>query len=83
MQEGMEKMKLALQIIYIIITIALIAVVLFQKGKDAGLSSAVSGAAETFYGKNKARTLDAIFEKWTAVFAILFVILSVVLFAID
>ncbi len=71
---------LAVQILHIIISIVLIAVVLFQSGKDAGLSGSIAGGSETFFGKNKGRTIDAILEKWTAAVAILFIATSVLLF---
>lgn len=66
-------------VIHVILSIILIAVVLLQSGKSAGLSGSIGGGAETFFGKNKARTLDGILEKATAVVAILFVITSLVL----
>ncbi len=71
---------LAVQILHIIVTIILIVVVLFQSGKQAGLSGSIAGGSETFFGKNKGRTIDAILEKWTSVVAILFLVTSVVLF---
>jgi preprotein translocase subunit SecG len=55
----------------------LILVVLFQSGKQAGLSGVVSGASETFFGKNKGRTIDAMLDKWTSVAAIVFILLSI------
>ena len=75
-------MLLAVQILHIIIALILVVVVLFQSGKDAGLSGSIAGGSETFFGKNKGRTLDAILEKWTSVVAVLFLITSVALFFI-
>ena len=66
-------------VIHVILCIVLIAVVLLQSGKTAGLSGSIGGGAETFFGKNKARTLDGMLEKATAVVAILFVATSIVL----
>lgn len=66
-------------IIHVILSVILIAVVLLQSGKSAGLSGSIGGGAETFFGKNKARTIDGILEKATAVIAILFVVTSIVL----
>lgn len=66
-------------IIHVILSVVLIAVVLFQSGKQAGLSGSIGGGAETFFGKNKARTIDGMLERATAVVAILFVVTSVVL----
>ncbi len=72
-------MQTALIIIHVIISIALIAVVLMQHGKQQGLSGAIAGGAETFFGKNKGRTIDAMLKKVTSVIAVLFVVSSIVL----
>ena len=72
-------MVIALTIVHVIIALVLIAVVLLQSGKSAGLSGSIGGGAETFFGKNKARTLDGILSRATTVLAILFVITSFVL----
>jgi len=66
-------------VVHVILAVILIAVVLLQSGKSAGLSGSVAGGAETFFGKNKARTLDGMLEKLTAVLAALFIITSLVL----
>ncbi|MDD4688879.1 MAG: preprotein translocase subunit SecG [Eubacteriales bacterium] len=66
-------------VLHLIVSVVLIAVVLLQSGNQAGLSGAIAGGAETFFGKNKGKTLDGILKKWTAAVAILFVITSVVL----
>ena len=73
------KLVLTLKIIHVILSIALIAVVLLQSGKQAGLSGSISGGAETFFGKNKARTMDAMLSRVTTALAILFVVISFVL----
>ncbi len=72
-------MQTALIIIHVIISLVLIIVVLMQHGKQQGLSGAIAGGAETFFGKNKGRTIDAALKKVTAVVAILFVVSSIVL----
>lgn len=73
-------MLVAVQILHIIIALVLVVVVLFQSGKSAGLSGSIAGGSETFFGKNKGRTIDAILEKWTSVVAVLFLVTSVALF---
>ena len=70
-------MKLALIIAHLVFSLVLIVVVLLQKSKQAGLSGAVGGGADTFFGKNKGRTVDAMLKKLTGVFAILFIITSI------
>ncbi len=74
-------MQTALIIIHVIISLLLIVVVLMQHGKQQGLSGAIAGGAETFFGKNKGRTIDAVLKKITVVFAILFIVSSIVLTA--
>lgn len=75
-------MMTALTIIHVIISFALIVVVLMQHGKQQGLSGAIAGGAETFFGKNKGRTIDAMLKKFTAVVAVLFIVSSVVFAAV-
>ncbi len=65
-------------IIYIIVCVALVIVVLMQEGKTNGLG-AVSGAADTYWTKNKGRSTEGVLAKATAVLATLFIVLSVVL----
>jgi preprotein translocase subunit SecG len=72
-------MQIALTIVHVILALVLIAVVLLQSGKTAGLSGSISGGAETFFGKNKARTMDGMLAKLTSVVAVLFIVTSFVL----
>lgn len=65
-------------VLYILICIALVIVVLLQEGKSAGLG-AISGAAETYWGKNKGRSMEGGLIKGTRVLAALFFIVSLVL----
>ncbi len=69
----------ALVIVHVIIALVLTVIVLMQHGRQQGLSGAIAGGAETFFGKNKGRTIDAMLRKFTAVFAILFILSSIVL----
>jgi len=76
----LETWKMICTVVHIVIAVLLIAVVLMQSGKDAGLSGTIAGSnSDSFFGKNKGRTLNGILEKWTAILAVLFIILSVVL----
>ncbi|HPT91032.1 MAG TPA: preprotein translocase subunit SecG [Acetivibrio sp.] len=72
-------MQIVITILHIIFSLSLVVIVLLQSGKQAGLSGSIAGGAETFFGKNKGRTIDAILSKYTIVAAIGFVITSVVL----
>ena len=68
-----------LLILYIIDCIALTVVVLMQEGKQAGLTGAISGAAESYWGKNKGRSMEGVLVKVTRVGVILFLVLAAVL----
>ena len=68
-----------LVILHLIVAIALIAIVLMQSGKSAGLSGSIAGGAETFFGKNKGKTIDAILSKITAAAAIVFLVTSLLI----
>ncbi len=72
--------KWIVNILHIIFAISIIVIVLLQSGKQAGLSGSIAGGAETFFGKNKGRTLDAMLSKYTAFAAIAFLVTSIVLY---
>ncbi len=65
-------------VLYILISIALIIVVLLQEGKSAGLG-AISGAAETYWGKNKGRSMEGGLLKSTRILTALFIVISLLL----
>lgn len=70
--------RVILTILFILICLALVVLVLLQEGKSAGLG-AISGAAETYWGKNKSRSMEGMFVKITKYLAIAFIILAVIL----
>lgn len=72
-------MSTFLIVLLVIVSIALIAVVLLQSGKSAGLSGAISGGAETLFGKQKARGLDLILHRTTIVLSVLFFLITIAL----
>ncbi len=74
----MSTLRIVLTIVFIIVSIALAAIVLLQEGKSAGLG-AISGAAETYWGKNKGRSMEGALVKITRYLAIGFLVLAVVL----
>ena len=75
----MAALRAIVTIIYVLICIALVVVVLMQEGKSAGLSGTINGVADTYWGKNKGRSMEGTLIKVTRVLAVLFVVLSVVL----
>ena len=74
----MNVVKIILGIIFLIDCIALTVVVLMQEGKQQGLG-AIAGASETYWGKNKGRSMEGGLVKATTVMGILFFVLAVVL----
>lgn len=78
-QGGAIVLKLIIEIAYIIVCIVLTIVVLMQEGKSAGLTGAISGIADTYWGKNKGRSVEGTLEKVTKILALIFIVLSAVL----
>ena len=74
----MAVLRIVIQIVFILICIALTVLVLMQEGKSAGLG-AVSGAAETYWGKNKGRSMEGKLVKITTGLAVAFMVLAVIL----
>ncbi len=75
----MSAITIILTILQLLSGLALTGVVLMQSGKSAGLSGAISGGAETFLSKGKAKTWDEKLAKMTPWFAGVFVVLTFVL----
>ena len=74
----MGALRIILTVVFIIVCIALIAIVLLQEGKSAGLG-AIAGGAETYWGKNKGRSMEGALVKATKYLVIAFIVLAVVL----
>ena len=75
----MAALRVIVTIIYVLVSIALTVIVLMQEGKTEGLSGAISGAADTYWGKNKGRSMEGAMNKITRYLAVGFIILTVVL----
>ena len=71
-------MTIAVTILYILIGIALAAIILFQEGNTHGLGS-IGGMADSYWGKNKSRTIEGNLEKITKIGAALFMVLALIL----
>ncbi|MCR5654240.1 MAG: preprotein translocase subunit SecG [Lachnospiraceae bacterium] len=74
----MTTLRWILTICYILICVVLTVIVLMQEGKSAGLGT-IAGAAETYWGKNKGRSMEGKLVMITRILAILFFVLSIVL----
>lgn len=75
----MAVLRVIVTVLYVLICIALVTVVLFQESKSQGLAGSINGIAETYWGKNKGRSMEGALEKSTKILAALFIVLSVVL----
>ncbi len=74
----MDILRTILTVIFVLVCIAAIVLVLLQEGKSAGLG-AIAGAAESYWGKNKGRSMEGKLEKWTKILAVVFFVLAIVL----
>ena len=72
-------MVLFVTILQLLCGLAVILVVLVQSGKNAGLSGAIGGVADTFMAKGKAKTLDAKLAKATKWIGAVFIVLTLAL----
>lgn len=75
----MEILRVVVTVLYVLICLSLVVVVLMQEGKSAGLSGSISGVADTYWGKNKGRSMEGALIKITKVLATLFIVISIVL----
>ena len=74
----MNAVEIILGVLVILVSLVIIVAVLLQPGRRAGINGAISGGADTFLSKNKARTFDAFLSRWTKYVAIIFFILAIV-----
>lgn len=74
----MEALKIIVTIVFILVCAALVVLVLMQEGKSAGLGS-IAGAAESYWGKNKGRSMEGMLVKITKWLAVLFMVLAIIL----
>ena len=74
----MSVIRIILTVLFVIDCIGLTVLVLMQEGKSAGLGT-IGGAAESYWGKNKGRSMEGLLVKITRIMAILFILLAVVL----
>ncbi|MCR4657157.1 MAG: preprotein translocase subunit SecG [Lachnospiraceae bacterium] len=74
----MGVLRVILTIIFVLVCIVLSTIVLMQEGKSAGLG-AISGMAESYWGKNKGRSMEGMLVKYTKWLAVAFMLLAVIL----
>ena len=71
--------QIVLSGIYFLVALALVAIVMLQSGKSAGLSGAIAGGADTFLSKNKAKSADARLARMTKWVAVVFMLLTLII----
>ncbi len=74
----MTALQYVLSIVIIVVSVLIIALVMLQESKQRGLSGTIAGAGDTFFGKNKGRTMEAKLAKFTKIAGTVFFILSLV-----
>lgn len=75
----METLRTIVMVLFVLISIVLTVVILMQESKTSGLSGAINGAADTYWGKNKGRSMEGKLVKATKVLAVLFFIVALAL----
>lgn len=73
----MGPLEIVVGAIILLLSIVVILIVILQEGHRSGINGAISGGADTFLSKNKARTVDAFLARWTKWFAIAFFVLAI------
>ncbi|MDR0752218.1 MAG: preprotein translocase subunit SecG [Christensenellaceae bacterium] len=82
MYELIQGFQIAMMILMGIFSITMIIVVALQEGSNANLG-AITGAAESFFGKNKAKSLESKFKRWTMIIAICILVSSIAFFVLS
>ncbi len=74
--------SIIIMVIMVLLSIAMIIIVVLQQGNSSNLG-AIAGGAESFFGKNKARSLDAKFKRWTIFISIGILVTSILFFVMQ
>lgn len=72
----MDALQYVIGTVLIVLAVFLIIVVLLQESRSAGLSGAISGGADTFFGKSKGRTMEQKLVKFTKISAVAFSVIA-------
>lgn len=72
-------LKTVITVAFIIICVLLVILVMMQESKSEGLSGTMSGMGESYWSKNKGRSREGNLMKWTAILAVVFLVLTVIL----
>ena len=74
-----DTFRVLLMGLFILVCIAITIVVLMQESKQTGLSGAISGASDTYWGKNKGRSIEGKLVLFTKILAIAFIVIAAIL----
>ena len=72
----MEWYEILIGILLVITSIAIVILVLMQQSRRAGLSGAISGGADTFFGKNKSNSVEAKLSRFTKILGVIFFVVA-------
>ena len=75
----MDILRTIVMVLFVLISIILIVVIMMQESKTSGLSGTINGVADTYWGKNKGRSMEGKLVKATKVLAVLFFIIALAL----
>ena len=75
----MAVLRTVVTVVFILLCIALIILIMSQESKSAGLTGSISGIADTYWGKNKGRSMEGKLVKWTTILAVLFFVITIAL----
>lgn len=75
----MDILRTIIMVLFVLICIALVVVIMMQESKSSGLSGAINGVADTYWGKNKGRSMEGKLVQATKVLAALFFVIALVL----
>ena len=76
----MDTVVLIIEILLLVFGVFLVAAVLMQQGKAHGLSGAIAGGAETFFGKEKGKDINKKLSFWTTIIGTAFVVVVLALY---
>ena len=79
----MNIVEIIIGVALLLMAVFLVVAILMQSGKDKRLSGTIAGGAETFFGKEKASTMDKMLSKVTTIVAMVFAVLVVVMYMIQ
>ncbi len=76
---SMAVLRTVVTVVFILLCIALIILIMCQESKQAGLTGTISGMGETYWGKNKGRSLEGKLVRWTTILSVLFFVITIAL----